>query len=123
MKKEKIIELKFKKKEENQKRKMIEEFPLTSINVKIMKIFSFIIKKNWKRFFIVFLVTIYCTGQFGFVIFGTEIIEIKIQHACGAVIVFNAITRGYVLLFYSEKIENTLNNLEKDYYEDMVKLK
>ncbi|CAD7077201.1 unnamed protein product [Hermetia illucens] len=96
---------------------MIEDVPIISINVKILKFWSFILVHNWRRYISIIPAMIMNVAQFLDMYFTTEPIDSIARNFYFVVLWFIAVMRALYLTANRRKFEVFMENLEYMYHE------
>ncbi|XP_037926921.1 odorant receptor 30a-like [Hermetia illucens] len=96
---------------------MIEDLPIISINVKILKFWSFILVHNWRRYISLIPSIFLNITQFLDMYFSNEPIDSIIRNVYFLVLWFNTVIRALFLIANRRKFEIFMENLEYMYYE------
>ncbi|XP_065369646.1 odorant receptor 49b [Calliphora vicina] len=98
---------------------MFEDIQLIYMNVKILKFWSLLYDKNWRRYVCLIPATFLVFTQFYYMFMTNEGIDAIIRNSYMLVLWFNTILRAYILIYDSEKYENFIKNLERHFYDLM----
>ncbi|XP_013117463.1 odorant receptor 30a [Stomoxys calcitrans] len=97
----------------------IEDVPLLSTNLRIMKFWSFLLQHNWRRYSCLIPYIMINTTQFLDICFSTEPIDAIVRNAYIAVLFFNTILRAVLLCVNRFEYEQFMENIRQLYIELM----
>ncbi|XP_073821873.1 odorant receptor 30a-like isoform X2 [Musca autumnalis] len=97
----------------------IEDVPLLSTNLRIMKFWSFLLEHNWRRYFALIPYIFINTTQFLDIYFSTEPIDAIVRNAYFAVLFFNTILRAVLLCVNRFEYEEFMHKL-RVLYNDLM---
>ncbi|XP_061394589.1 odorant receptor 30a-like [Musca vetustissima] len=97
----------------------IEDVPLLSTNLRIMKFWSFLLQHNWRRYSALIPYFFINTTQFLDIYFSTEPIDAIVRNAYIAVLFFNTILRAVLLCYNRFEYEGFMEKIRLLYIELM----
>ncbi|XP_073823823.1 odorant receptor 30a-like [Musca autumnalis] len=97
----------------------IEDVPLLSTNLRIMKFWSFLLDHNWRRYFALIPYIFINTTQFLDIYFSKEPIDVIVRNAYVAVLFFDAIVRAVLVCFNRFEYEEFMEKIQV-LYDDLV---
>ncbi|KAM7341760.1 odorant receptor 49b isoform 1-T2 [Cochliomyia hominivorax] len=98
---------------------MFQDIQLIYVTVKILKFWSLLYEKNWRRYLCLIPTTFLVFTQFYYMFMTNEGIDAIIRNSYMLVLWFNTILRAYFLIYDSEKYENLIKVLQKHFYDLM----
>lgn len=101
---------------------MFEEIPLIYMNVKILKFWSFLFEKNWRRYLCLPATTFLVFTQFVYMFKTKEGIDSIIRNSYMLVLWFNTILRAYIMIYDNDKYQQVIHELVELFYDLKVRL-
>uniref|UniRef100_A0A240SWV3 Odorant receptor n=1 Tax=Glossina morsitans morsitans TaxID=37546 RepID=A0A240SWV3_GLOMM len=96
---------------------MFEEIPLIYMNVKILKFWSFLFEKNWRRYLCLPATTFLVFTQFVYMFKTKEGIDSIIRNSYMLVLWFNTILRAYIMIYDNDKYQQVIHELVELFYD------
>ncbi|XP_075166594.1 odorant receptor 49b isoform X2 [Haematobia irritans] len=96
---------------------MLEDIQLIYMSVTILKFWSFLYDRNWRRYATLVPCTFLVFTQFYYMFMTNEGIDAIIRNSYMLVLWFNTILRAYILIRDNDKYQRLIEDLEKYYYE------
>uniref|UniRef100_A0A1A9WDX1 Odorant receptor n=1 Tax=Glossina brevipalpis TaxID=37001 RepID=A0A1A9WDX1_9MUSC len=95
---------------------MFEDIPLIYMNVKILKFWSFLYEKNWRRYVCLPATTFLVFTQFMYMFKTKEGIDSIIRNSYMLVLWFNTILRAYIMIYDNQKYQQVIHDLVELFY-------
>lgn len=102
--------------------KSIEEVPMFTSSLRIMKFWAFLLEHNWRRYASLIPYVLLNTTQFMEIYFSTEPVDAIIRNAYIAVLFFNSTLRGVVLCLNRFGYEKFMETIRVLYIELRVRM-